>query len=1143
MELVTILNLYRCSSAEKKLSESDMDYFVTDYFDGIKVESLSENATLAACMGIKFDANIKKGISHQRYCLVRNGDSEDNIFKTLSDLPVLTVIQVFINPDIYQADCFQEENEEINCENCMYKVNQYIEEKFGNTGNMKWKIYRLLTAGDFAIIIRSKTVHEAYDVSTLVRSIHMMINGEIKETVFFSYSISGVFDKTKDVRGMDGNIEWGKYLEKKDEVLVRVEYSPSFRNGNFTDEEKTYVTCFLKDGFHLWGRYDHRITFTPEEFQKIYPYIREFKFGKLEITDGDIALAPNEKVKCVLWLMKQGYIAYINERLFLKYDLDDLLTRRPVIQWQLKCSHSWMTLYERNAQKIDKTREHARSLEKKLERYYQCARNLKEYVRLLGRFCRLLYEINQLQELRVSAANLLLQVEVMMESMNSFLKYVEENHWKQRETADYIEESLRRGIAALEIFMRYARNINLQTLQTQNYDLQTNVCIIKVLLAYSQFLQPFVGEKVQEPEKTYYLSGKMYPIIVPNMCVKDMSVSVLFDGAHIDTGQKMSTEDKDQRLMVVYTPTFAFLCETCFLLPAVFHEIAHQFRYEAREIRNDCLKRYILKTLILYVVTELLDDKHEYRFMDEDMTKKLVDQIYVCLEKQIFYPEIRGYGLQEYKVSFADRLESFIGDVLSEDKKPGKVINHYLDMTKGDILIFDEAMLAVFQKIENDLVSLDTVSKDRPKILKALREHLAELCYLQQRQILDVFMNRLAQENKEFDERCVNFRIEKPGGTFDALGEKLKTNSRNLFRFYLENEAQLATEAQRDLKDLLKKYHNVGTVYDYCQYSLNEEAFDERFRNQEIFSKLCASIYEVMMAQLEIFQKKRDTSLRWNTIAITGEQLEAIIQRIKLEKAEGLENRIRAAFARYEERTFGELVDTQIELYREITSDLFMCAIMGLDAWGYLVVVAENFVFRKDTGDALYSRVYKVLECLLKIDLGEEEFNSDNFTLKLMSILKKEIQVLVAKSKQVRKDDTDYDVSAWELAEIEVFLNEFKDITMDTTQAWIIRIYAQIVRIIHNISALYISKEEIAEEDVWNDISGEHSYISKRDELQNLLKNSFGNKLCADISEILNSPASFFENRKSLLNNEIQFVLKYYEGNCRYIFKQQNEEI
>ena len=54
MGRIRMLNLFRCSSVGDKMEEKDIHYFVTDYFDGIKVEEPNPaTTTLAECMGIK----------------------------------------------------------------------------------------------------------------------------------------------------------------------------------------------------------------------------------------------------------------------------------------------------------------------------------------------------------------------------------------------------------------------------------------------------------------------------------------------------------------------------------------------------------------------------------------------------------------------------------------------------------------------------------------------------------------------------------------------------------------------------------------------------------------------------------------------------------------------------------------------------------------------------------------------------------------------------------------------------------------------------------------------------------------------------------------------------------------------------------
>ena len=85
--------------------------------------------------------------------------------------------------------------------------------------------------------------------------------------------------------------------------------------------------------------------------------------------------------------------------------------------------------------------------------------------------------------------------------------------------------------------------------------------------------------------------------------------------------------------MVVYSPTFSYLCETCFRLPTVFHEIAHHFRYEDRSERNYCLEKFVLKGWILNILRQILDECGKYSLVKETDVSGIVDKIYQCLDK------------------------------------------------------------------------------------------------------------------------------------------------------------------------------------------------------------------------------------------------------------------------------------------------------------------------------------------------------------------------------------------------------------------------------------------------------------------------------------------------------------------------------
>ena len=537
---IKMLNLYRCSSEEMEMSETDVKYFSMDYFDGIKVEDINvkdgdEIPTLGTCMGIKADANRKKGISHQRYCLVSEAD-----FKNRSEYPLLTIIQIFINPDLYQASefadtCGDDEDRRISCANCMHRVKEHIEKTMcGQHETIEFEVYRLLTEGDFAVLVWSKNVHDAYDVSTLVRNISIsdsLDNPTFTDSALFSYSITGVWNQDNLETKADTN--WNDYLDPKDKVAVRFQYSPEFRTAGM-ENDKQLIKEFLGTGYRLFGRYDHQILLEPQQFQELYPYIAAYKLGVEPDEWQDTDEIQNDVVKVTASMMKKGYISYINEKLLLGYLDDPCLGKKVSSVWKVKIEKPWKELRENNEEMIQKGRKLWKKVKERLDIYYQSYRNMQEYVRLIGRFYRVLNEMNQLMELRISTANLLKQMNMMLNSLLNYLDFTERYKWDRRIVAANIGGYLKQGIYAVEIFMRYVRNINLQTMQTPNYDLQTNVCVEKVLLAYSQMLRPLT-EEIHDGEKAgLYLGRTLYPIVVPSMATKDLTVGVLFDNLHLN---------------------------------------------------------------------------------------------------------------------------------------------------------------------------------------------------------------------------------------------------------------------------------------------------------------------------------------------------------------------------------------------------------------------------------------------------------------------------------------------------------------------------------------------------------------------------------------------------------------------------------
>ena len=238
------------------------------------------------------------------------------------------------------------------------------------------------------------------------------------EAVFFTYSISGVLDKRMDSRNIYESIDWNKYLGEKDRIIVRIVYDHvnTQENRSLKIPDKEIKEKLLTLGYRLLGRYDYQTECNPSEFQEMYTYIRNYKFGTNEITREMLDSVAGVKTKGLLWLIKLGHVLRINEKIFLHYETDPLLTEEPVV-WKVRTERKWISLHKTNEMAITRLKELSDQIEKQLMPYYQSERNLKESARLLGRFCRVLHEINQMRELRVSTANLARQLKIILESL------------------------------------------------------------------------------------------------------------------------------------------------------------------------------------------------------------------------------------------------------------------------------------------------------------------------------------------------------------------------------------------------------------------------------------------------------------------------------------------------------------------------------------------------------------------------------------------------------------------------------------------------------------------------------------------------------------------------------------------------------
>lgn len=1150
-----MLNLYRCGSTEYSDTNLDTDnasFFLTDYFDWIKVETYDpEKVTLQQCLGIKYEANSKLGVSHQRYCLYDVSNEDDKaILNANNELPILTIIQIFRNPDLYQVSDFADK-QQADAGSWMQKITEYMNKLVPqNNDHIQWRLYPLLTAGDFALLIRSTTVHEAYDISTAIRSIEASVvdidKNKINRPAFYTYSICGVL--------ASGCTQWTQYLSENDKIVIRIQYSSSFRE-SVSERNIEIKRNLIEMGDHLFGRYDHQIFCSPKEFQELYPYILEYKFGN--VTNTEITIP---KVQILAELLKNRYISHLNERLLLHYEQDKYLENINSEKWEMNSHCPWKDLYNLNKEKINSIKDKTDKLGEQLQACYQSARNLKEYVRLLGRFGRIFYEINKHYELQINLANLLEQYECLVNSLQSYIDLYKSE--KPKKYAGEIEEYLRYGIGALEIFTRYFRNVNLQTLQTPNFDLQTNMSVVKLLLAYSQFMKPYVKKR----NNPYFLRKTLIPIIVPSMRTQDMSVSVLFDASY-------RVEEDFSYLMVVFCPTFAFLCETCFLIPSVFHEISHQFRYEERKQRNRCIKEYILKEFIYLILLDILDEPRYYDFKNASFLNEVTENVYN--EFTDFLQEMDEECYFEYTNALKTELVNFISAVKSKDVLIENSVKKYMEMTTESIIEYNEPLLStvyqidlLLQKIEKlpkEPVSEKSISEIYLDSASKLKMYISDLKRIQEAQII-ASLDKCLLERKEKHFEKLRFFVNNLKSYTSKESDDFEKIGRELFEIWNNTYKEMDAKLAETIRHLLKQFHNVNTAYlqfvknssDYIRKSETklelEKSVSQKLFYHAIFNRVCVSIRKELLKHMPEFIENRKNHLEWSEMTIPIENLQFIIKKIRLLGDDGIKELVRTIVSKYSGKEISDFVHWRVDLYGEVTSDLFMCSAMSLDCFGYLVVSAEMLNFKVEHRLAQLERVFLVEQCL--IQAKHPELTKEVFREEILSRLIDELRLLNDGIQMAQHDNPEPKkilaqmIADLNMENVSASLDRIQDVLLQcfvsvkdskdsnvSTKNWIIRIYCQIISIIQNLLQYELSSENTGDNTFFQDITSDEAYYSKREEIGRFIFENGDKNLCSSLSEILNSPATYFKDKKSLLSQEIEFIFEKYEKSCKSIFE------
>lgn len=900
--------------------ESRVAAVSTDYFDIIEMKKFLSKTPLMDIMGTGIECMPNPDdVSMQSYPLFC---SEETIEKyksskkygdpfpdeNIEDMPFLSIIQVHITPEI-MARMTDGNRRDFPMGLFSEDIHQLIDEFVNHNEdcNMAYRVYESLSAGDFAVIIKSESAETSFRISTLLR----------KRTAKKSKpsDVNLVVYKTYTILSLNKNVI-PRYNESiapsVDNIFViRCCFSNKYwSEKNKIERELEKVSHSFYDRiFHLNGRYDFSVQLTENEFKQVSQIVVNYKTGKTNLNNnGQGVFYKLQEAKdfsitdYLVYLISKGYLSYVNERYLFHMDSASVTGNNKsqfIIVDSMGIEDKFLDFY--NKEKYKELIGKFDAIDRKLKGVNGFRKNLEYHMLLLSRLIMLCETINGLSDTRVYAAILLKQLDAVVDSLDIYYECLISS--KDMKILDLIDCYLRKAVCALDSYAGYIRNNNLQSLQTPNYSLESNASMEKFLIGYSQFLRRILDwfGNTNLAKEINGSQQKLIPVLIPDLVSSTMSIEVMFP--KITSGEL----NRQTRLMVVRCATLNSLANVAEMTTSLFHEVSHQFRYEKREERNDVLLRYIVwEAFDPWIAAICMDLKRKIPgFMDSVEIQEILK---------------RNFAEAYLKIGFGKKRDS---EELEYEFRE-KPLDVFWRMIRDDISGFWEA---------------DNFWENLSSMKKAFIEHIRYRIDLNDPNTRECLIN--FNNLEELLENNVENRRSKE--SWDTVLSRAQQWVHFLWGQAYPNQEYTESVNPEVLLNELDDIRNGGDnkilpLVSYRKYS------------KDFFSELYRGLLDEWKSGENVSENRyyRHIARYLGVDYHTDENEKEFCDYMKSKMA-GLGQNANL------------LVDRAIIAYREDTADIFMCQLLGLTAWGYLNFMAYNLPLDMDLDEVYYQRFSRVM--------------------------------------------------------------------------------------------------------------------------------------------------------------------------------------
>lgn len=937
MEIQTI-HLYRDTDRDIEPEKDDKVFRATDYFDRLIAKERRLLDTFSSIMNLGQDDIVKNDTAMQSYTLYFSEDDMEDAYVAdmcLSpfkqheldgiSMPFLSIIQIHITTESLRRI---KQNRGVDV------IKQYQNDIAGILKGFKeidqdifiYRVYKILSAGDFAVVVRSRLPETSFKISTLIRC---RMAGAKSDDGKFNASSWALY-KTYTLLTFDEkliNKNLGEESNKSDEqkpqtgkFVIRGSYSCKYW------AEETIKNTYQEEQVDsLNGRYDFTVQISENEFYEIYDCIKNYR--KTEEIEPNIlnGKKPTQVQSFLAALCQKQYLSYINIRYMIpkinnKYR--KITSSETVIIDDNRDSKTKVPeLKDQNTTYIEELKLQYEKLEEGYRKILNTEQNAEQYFKMLGKNIRACESLNNQPDTRIYVVGIGKQLNIVLCGMKVYLElYQRADKASKMNIARLTISYIRIAVHTIDNYLEHVRNNNLQSLQTPNYNLESNMGMEKIVIAYSEYLLniiEFMSDKLKKGNN----QRNFYPIVVPDLNQPDICVETLFmDGAGDDYAEEQEIRknfDGNHYMMVIGSPTLSELGDIPIFTAMLFHELAHQIRYETRRERNQVIRCLVLReyaNLIAHNIVNLA--QHATGVQDEGgrLRRVLNKVIYEGLDKNVFTDsEIAENEWDTPLIYFKEFLKQYIKDFnfyvenkLDLANRTEKFIRDLFDVveqTEGcrDYLIYLYDQFNNEEKEQNIIAYLEQleISSFLVAAFGVAKECGIDLENDEIRKILDLNTGEVVKNQRD--------EIQ-----FEPLWGELKKN---------------ASEKQ----DVLQKIKGIWESY----VRFIEEWCSDADSGQNVINYKKIHTFEDHI-YTEIFEMWKAENNKFNEDELDGYRDWTLLGRwLQIDN-----NQRKDTFWENISYSFGNIqlqyVDNVVSKYREITSDIAMYSMMNLSPFEYI---------------------------------------------------------------------------------------------------------------------------------------------------------------------------------------------------------------